>query len=155
MGTAWIGLAGVALGALLGLLPRLWDRRDAREAREAEAARIRAEDEARRHAHQTGMLMKVARTTNEYLAAWGQVHTGLTGSAERRADTQIALDRSAEMMSTWSEALIVVGDDNYRAIVDDTMRAASPHLGRVDELDDMASAVERGLERLLGIDPTP
>ena len=149
MGTAWIGFAGVALGAVLGLLPRFWDRRDAREQLAAERERAAMEAAAMAEAQQNGVLMKVARSTNEFLAAWAHVDSG--GPAAQ----QTALDRSADMLSTWTEALVVVGDDARRRVIDTTLREATRHAGRASELPAMAQVAERGLTQLLGLDPVP
>ena len=154
MATAWIGFAGVALGAILGLLPRFWDRRDAQRQRETELARAAAEADARQHSHQTGALMKVARSTNQFLAAWAHADN-TSESVGSRDDVQVALDRSAEMMSSWAEALVVVGDDQRRAIIETTLREGARHTGRSAALPELASVVDAGLTRLLGIDPTP
>ena len=149
MGTAWIGFAGVALGAVLGLLPRFWDRRDAREEREAQRREAEAEAAAFAVTQRNGVLMKVARSTHEFLAAHAHVAAG--GPAAQ----QIALDRGADMLSTWTEALVVVGDDDRRRVIDATLRDASRLAGRADQLDALAGTAERGLGRLLGFDPVP
>jgi hypothetical protein len=151
MATAWIGFAGVALGAILGLLPRYWDLREQRQQRELEFERQRVEADARERTHRTGMLMKVARTTNEFLAAWGHQRLGQGDVAERRIDAQNAFDRSAEMMAAWSEALVVIEDDGQRSVVETTIKQARPHVGRAESLDELAAVAERGLGELLGI----
>lgn len=151
MGTAWVGFAGVALGAILGLLPRYWDMHDARRQREAETERQLNEAEARRHAHRSGMLMKVARTTNEFLAAWGHTKLGRGSDADQRLDLQVTFDRGADMMASWSEALVVIDDGDQRRIIESTLRQATPHIGRAESLGDLAGVVDSGLARLLGI----
>ena len=136
------------------MLPRYWDRRDAQQQRETELARAAAEAATRQQSHQTGALMKVARTTNEFLAAWAHAD-GIGETGVTREDVQLALDRSAEMMSSWAEALVVVGDDQRRSIIESTLRDAARHTGRTAALPDLATVVDAGLTRLLGIDPTP
>ncbi len=151
VGTAWVGFAGVALGAILGLLPRYWDMHDARRQRDAETERQRSETEARQHAHRSGMLMKVARTTNEFLAAWGHAKLGRGGDAEQRLDLQSTFDRGADMMASWSEALVVIDDGEHRRVIESTLRDATPHVGRAESLGDLAGVVDAGLARLLGV----
>ncbi len=151
MGTAWVGFAGVALGAILGLLPRYWDMHDARRQREAETERQRNDAEAREQAHRSGMMMKIARTTNEFLAAWGHTQLGRGSDAEQRVDLQLTFDRGADMVASWSEALVVIEDGEQRRVIESTLRGATPHIGRAESLGALAGVVDDGLARLLGI----
>ncbi len=103
---AW-ALAGLVIGALLGLVPRFFEMRSNRiSADQEQTARLRA--------MLAGVLMKCVHSTNEFLkaraATIGFEPTSTDRSDVTDDDLHAAMDLAFEMKTAWMETLVSFGD---------------------------------------------
>jgi hypothetical protein len=100
---AW-AVVGVLIGALMGLIPRLFDQRSS-------TTREKQEQEARLRAMLAGVLMKCVHSTNDFLNQWAATLRldpagGVVGADDLRKAMQLAF----EMKTAWMDTLVSFGD---------------------------------------------
>jgi hypothetical protein len=161
MNDAWIAFAGVALGALFGLVPTVLNRRDLKIQQQAADAREEREEAARLRSLQASVLLKCAHTSNDFLAAWALARQ-TRPLANDDADVTIehlrqSYECAARMKSAWTEALVLVADDNrqdtIRAMLREANEVSLSEANEISQLDELASITRRGLDGLIGAEP--
>jgi hypothetical protein len=159
---AWIGLVGVALGAILGWIPQFVSRGDTRAQAKRADDRQKQDDTARREAHMTAALLKCAEETHEFLAAWELFVDAEKMTVENRdGNKQLDLlkrthERAAKMKTAWSEAFVILPPSHPRRnVIRHMLDKAWDVPDREAELGELATTSELALRQLIGTEPMP
>ena len=161
MNDAGVAFAGVALGAMFGLVPTMLNRSDVREQRRAADEREQREEAARLRSLLASVLLKCAHTSNDFLAAWALARQTQPLAAVDPAVTiehlRQAYERAAQMKSAWTEALVLIGDDGHqqtiRAMLTEANEVSLSEADDISQLDELANITRRGLDGLIGAEP--
>lgn len=159
---AWIGLVGVALGAILGWIPQFVSRGDARAQAKRVDDRQQQDDNDRRQAHMTAALLKCAEETHDFLAAWELFEDARTlapGAPDENKQLELLKrthDRAAKMKTAWSEAFVILPPSHPRRnVIRSMLDKAWTVPDREAELGALAETSEHALKQLIGTEPTP
>jgi predicted outer membrane lipoprotein len=149
MNDVWIAFLGVIIGGIFGLVTAMWDRFEARNRHNENVKREMAEQRERQRSHLVGVLLNCAHSTNDFLAAKEIAASNGTTEDERR-DAHQSL---AKMKSAWTEALVIVSaDDEPRRTLIITFLQ---EIHDAADLGAQATVAQRGLNRLIGVEPPP